>query len=83
MVNQNSSFNANSSSQGYISQAEKEAMQSLKMETAEEIGLLDKLSAVGNDPGQLTPKDFGKLGGNMSRKLTAMGKQIYNQNNPR
>ena len=68
-------------SQNYESKQEKDALYQLKVETAEEIGLDEKLKAVGNDNGLLTPKDFGHLGGNMSRKLTSLGKSIYKENN--
>ena len=52
-------------------------LDAMKMEISEEIGLTEKLKAVGNDNGLLTPQDFGHLGGQMSKRLTERGKELY------
>lgn len=49
------------------------------MEVSEEIGLSALLDKVGGDMGELTPRDYGHLGGQMSSRLTSLGKQLYKE----
>lgn len=60
---------------GDVGRSLREQMQNFKMEVAEEIGL-DAIKD-GTDLGLLPPTAFGHLGGQMSRRLTLRGKEIY------
>ena len=53
------------------------AMENLKQEAIKETELDKKLARVNGDTGALTPRDYGYLGGTMSKKLTEMGKDLY------
>ena len=55
-----------------LTQAEKEAL-ALKMEVAEELGLLDKVEKVGFRG--LTSRESGQIGGIISRRLKEEGKK--------
>ena len=52
-------------------------LSSMKMEISEEIGLQEKLKEVNYDAGLLSPTEFGHLGGQMSKRLTETGKELY------
>jgi hypothetical protein len=57
-----------------------DAMDKLKWETAQEMGLDDDLSAGGDE---LTVREAGKIGGNMVKKLVEKGEEaLADEDNP-
>lgn len=54
-----------------------EAMQRFKMEIAEDLGLAHKIK--NGDFNNLTPKEIGMIGGEMVRRINAMGQYLIKQ----
>lgn len=76
-LNSGSPINAPLSMEDERSFAVDKSLSELKSQVSKEIGLDEKLKAVNGDSGLLTPNDFGHLGGQMSGRLTAHGKELY------
>lgn len=55
----------------------RQAMDNFKLEVADELGLINKIKT---DPGQMTTREAGKIGGTMVKKMIAAAEEDMSSN---